>query len=168
MTSFPAFPNDSQSSNNRWYDQDPALKSALKQLRQAPDRYQAQIALNIIKIIVEHQIEADAQAPLQFDRPKTPTGHATWKQFFKDVFTQQSQEEAVKSLQSWMIEAGDERYGSHPDRRRRWYDVHESLSSAMQLLNDSPDELQRQLIPTIATMIEDTLSQTVPLTDEPV
>lgn len=48
------------SSNNlpqRWYDQDPALKRALEQLRSASDRYQAQVALNIIKIILEHQEE---------------------------------------------------------------------------------------------------------------
>lgn len=41
----------------RWYDQDPVLKRALEQLRGASDRYQAQVALNIIKIILEHQAE---------------------------------------------------------------------------------------------------------------
>lgn len=161
MSNFPSSEDEQASLQNRWYDQDPALKGVLKQLRHAPDRYQAQIALNIIKIIVEHQIEADAQGPLAFDKPKP--SDSNWKHFFRDVFASQSKEEAVKSLQSWMQESGDERYGSHPDRRRRWYDVHETLSSAMQLLNDSPDELQKQLIPSIATMVEETLSHVGPV-----
>ncbi|MEB3245872.1 MAG: hypothetical protein VKJ06_07815 [Vampirovibrionales bacterium] len=41
----------------RWYDRDPALSRAIQSLRQASDRHQAQIALNILKITVEHQIE---------------------------------------------------------------------------------------------------------------
>lgn len=41
----------------RWYDRDPALKGALDQLRNAADKYQAQVALNIIKVILEHQTE---------------------------------------------------------------------------------------------------------------
>ncbi len=45
----------------RWYDEDPALSKALEQLRHAPDKYQAQVALNIIQIIVEHQMEAQAE-----------------------------------------------------------------------------------------------------------
>lgn len=45
--------------SGRWYDQDPVLKNAMEALRQAPDRYQAQIALNIIMISLEHQIESE-------------------------------------------------------------------------------------------------------------
>ncbi len=47
----------------RWYDRDPALSRALDHLRQASDAYQAQVALNIIKIIVEHQAAEDADEP---------------------------------------------------------------------------------------------------------
>lgn len=43
----------------RWYDADPALSQALASLRNASDKYQAQLALNIILIIVEHQIEGE-------------------------------------------------------------------------------------------------------------
>lgn len=43
----------------RWYDADPALSQALASLRGASDKYQAQLALNIILIIVEHQIEGE-------------------------------------------------------------------------------------------------------------
>jgi hypothetical protein len=38
---------------------DPVLDRALGQLRLASDRYEAQISLNIIKIIAEHQMEAE-------------------------------------------------------------------------------------------------------------
>ena len=42
---------------------DPVLERALQQLRLASDRYQAQISLNIIKILVEHQMEAEEPPP---------------------------------------------------------------------------------------------------------
>ncbi|HEY9745390.1 MAG TPA: hypothetical protein V6C99_04145 [Oculatellaceae cyanobacterium] len=107
----------------RWYDQDPVLARAIEQLRTAPDRYQAQVALNIIKIIVEHQIELETDLP-------------------------------VEDLDS----ALNYRRGMQADHRhRRWYDMHETLSSAMRLLEDCPDDLQRRVIPSIANMIENTL-----------
>jgi hypothetical protein len=43
----------------RWYDRDPALSRAFKSLQQAPGSIQAQIALNLIKIIIEHQMELE-------------------------------------------------------------------------------------------------------------
>lgn len=107
---------------NRWYDQDPVLHLAIEQLRTAPDRYQAQVALNIIKIIVEHQIEMETELPV---------------------------EDLDSALQ---YRRGERRH------HRRWYDVHETLSSAMKLLEDCPDDLQRKVIPSIALMIENTLS----------
>ena len=45
--------------------------------------------------------------------------------------------------------------------RRRWYDVNETLHSAMNLLQDCPPELQQQLIPSIARMIEQTLVESI-------
>jgi hypothetical protein len=107
----------------RWYDNDPALKNALDQLRNSSDQHQAQIALNIIKIIVEHQMEAETAIHVEdLNRalPLAPSQEA------------QSQ-------------------------RRRWYDVHETLSSAIQLLLDSPPDLQQRLIPSLVQMIESTL-----------
>jgi hypothetical protein len=110
-------------SNNRWYDKDPALARALEQLRHAPDNYQAQVALNIIKIIVEHQMEEGAS---EHDPSQPSTTARNWD---------------------------DEQ------THRRWYDVHETLSSAIQLLADSPPDLQQRLIPSIAQMIEATLNR---------
>ena len=109
----------------RWYDRDPALSRAMEQLRTAPDKYQAQVALNIIKIIVEHQMEDDAcGAPED------------------------------------MLAAGMQQ--TDPARCRRWYDVHEALRSAMQLLCDCPDDLQQRVIPSVARMIETTLAEKIP------
>jgi hypothetical protein len=45
--------------NSRWYDKDPALKEAMCLLENATQKQQAQVALNIIKIILEHQAESN-------------------------------------------------------------------------------------------------------------
>ena len=41
----------------RWYDKDPVLSSAVKTLEQSDDDAQIKISLNLIKIIIEHNIE---------------------------------------------------------------------------------------------------------------
>ncbi|HNW25692.1 MAG TPA: hypothetical protein PKI94_02765 [Candidatus Gastranaerophilaceae bacterium] len=41
----------------RWYDKDPVLSSAMKTLENSDDETQIKIALNLIKIIIEHNIE---------------------------------------------------------------------------------------------------------------
>ena len=40
----------------RWYDKDPVLSSAMKTLEETNDETQIKIALNLIKIITEHNI----------------------------------------------------------------------------------------------------------------
>lgn len=44
-------------SSRRWYDRDPVLSSAMKTLEQSDDDAQIKISLNLIKIIIEHNIE---------------------------------------------------------------------------------------------------------------
>lgn len=41
----------------RWYDKDPVLSSAIKTLEESDDDAQIKISLNLIKIIIEHNIE---------------------------------------------------------------------------------------------------------------
>lgn len=41
----------------RWYDKDPVLSQAVGTLEQSDDATQIRIALNLIKIIIEHNIE---------------------------------------------------------------------------------------------------------------
>lgn len=117
--------NSNSDPGNRWYDQDPILARAIEQLRNAENKHQAQIALNIIKIIVEHQIELETDLPVE------------------DLDSALNYRSATESGR----------------RHRRWYDLHETLSSAMQLLHDCPDDLQQRVIPVIADMIEKTLTQ---------
>lgn len=111
---------------NRWYDSDPVLQRALGQLRQATDKQQAQVALNIIKIVVEHQLEDQSSMAIE------------------DL------DSALPYRRSW----DDHR------QHRRWYDMHETLSSAIQLLGDCPEDLQVKIIPSIAQMIEKTIQST--------
>ena len=40
----------------RWYDKDPVLSSAMKTLEESDDETQIKVALNLIKIITEHNI----------------------------------------------------------------------------------------------------------------
>lgn len=42
----------------RWYDKDPVLSSAMKTLEESDDETQIKISLNLIKIIIEHNIES--------------------------------------------------------------------------------------------------------------
>jgi hypothetical protein len=119
----------------RWYDRDPALSGAMEQLRNAADKYQAQIALNIINIVVEHLIEEASDSPL------SDNGIGNLQLLYDQVGIKPSQSSQAHSANT----------------RRRWYDVNETLRSAMQLLQDCPDELQQKIIPSIATMIDQTL-----------
>ncbi len=125
----PAFEDSSSDKprQNRWYDKDPVLHRAIEQLRESTDRQQAQIALNIIKIVIEHQMETATDIPSEHMNSVLPF--------------QSNAEKRVK--------------------HRRWYDVDETLSSAMQLLRDCPDDLQKRLIPSICFMIENTLMASV-------
>lgn len=118
--------------HKRWYDQDPVLSRAMEQLRSAPDKYQAQIALNIIKIIIEHQIEEQIQE-------RNLQGSAVFHNI-DDVMAHV-------------------RANRHHHQYRRWYDMHEALSSAIQLLQDCPDDLQNRVVPSIGEMIQSTLEE---------
>lgn len=44
-------------SARRWYDKDPVLSSAIQTLEESDDETQIKISLNLIKIIIEHNIE---------------------------------------------------------------------------------------------------------------
>jgi hypothetical protein len=148
---YPAMSDDSSNEHNlnvnpvdgkRWYDQDPALNRAMEQLRLSPDKYQAQIALNIIKIIVEHQIELHAQAVVAGAEKNSEGVDLVAPPMALTVEDVLAQARGTRNMQAY----------------RRWYDMHETLSSAIQLLSDCPDDLQQRVIPSIALMIEQTLT----------
>ena len=43
--------------HRRWYDKDPVLSEAVRTLEETDDQTQIKVALNLIKIIIEHNIE---------------------------------------------------------------------------------------------------------------
>ena len=43
----------------RWYDQDPLLSKTMKILKESSDDFQIKMAINLIKIIIEHHIDDD-------------------------------------------------------------------------------------------------------------
>ncbi|MGD9581351.1 MAG: hypothetical protein AB7V50_08250 [Vampirovibrionia bacterium] len=45
--------------SRRWYDKDPVLSKAMTTLSATDDKVQIQIALNLIKIVIEHKIEEE-------------------------------------------------------------------------------------------------------------
>jgi hypothetical protein len=54
------FKKEIMNSNRRWYDRDPILSKAMKILETTDDKFQIQVALNLIKIIIEHNIESNS------------------------------------------------------------------------------------------------------------
>ncbi len=43
----------------RWYDQDPLLSKSMKILKESSDDFQIKMAINLIKVIIEHHIDDD-------------------------------------------------------------------------------------------------------------
>ena len=53
----------------RWYDKDPILQRSMQTLENSDDESQIKIALNLIKIIIEHNISNEEYTPeLKKDR----------------------------------------------------------------------------------------------------
>lgn len=119
---------NSQPFVSRWYDRDPALSQALALLKQADTRYHAQVAINIIKVIIEHQ---------QLD--------ALHRSHQAETTSVEAALEHAKTLNQQVAS-------------RRWFDADESLRSAMLLLQAMPDDAQQSVIPAIARHIETTLA----------
>lgn len=52
-----------QAKQRRWYDKDPLLSMAMKTLEKSSDENQIRLAMHLIKVINEHNIEVDAASP---------------------------------------------------------------------------------------------------------
>ena len=90
-------------SARRWYDKDPVLSSAMKTLEESGDDTQIKIALNLIKIITEHNIEDSKYEEVSDIINATEVDLATQK-------------------------------------RNRWYDLDETLRTAISMLQNCPAE----------------------------
>lgn len=100
----------------RWYDKDPVLSQAMKTLEMSDDETQIKIALNLIKIIIEHNIEND-----EF--------------------------EAVEDLISAVAS------GQSDSRNGRWYDLDNTLKTAMHMLQNCPEATQHEIAKEMAKMV---------------
>ena len=67
----------------RWYDRDPLLSKAMKILETSGDKFQIQVAINLIKIVIEHKIENNTLTTVEdimraVEDGKTEKGNSRW------------------------------------------------------------------------------------------
>lgn len=67
----------------RWYDKDPVLSRSMRTLELSDDKTQIQVALNIIKIIIEHNIAYSEYSGVEeiidaVDEGLVNQGHSRW------------------------------------------------------------------------------------------
>ena len=100
----------------RWYDQDPVLSSAMQTLEESGDDTQIKIALNLIKIITEHNIE-DSQY-----------------------------EEVTDIINATEVDLATQ-------KRNRWYDIDETVRTAISMLQNCPSETRHAIAVEMAKMV---------------
>ncbi len=76
----------------RWYDKDPVLSDSMKTLEQSDDKTQIQVALNVIKIIIEHNIAYSEYSSVEeiidaVDEGLVEKGHNRWYDIEKTLRT---------------------------------------------------------------------------------
>ena len=115
--------------HRRWYDKDPVLSQAVQTLEHSDDETQIRIALNLIKIIIEHNIEDEK---------------------FEAV------EDIINAVGS----------GIDDNRKGRWYDIDNTLRTAMNMLQNCPEATQRIIAKEMAKMVVDKIKTNEDDTDE--
>ena len=115
--------------HRRWYDKDPVLSQAVETLEQSDDETQIRIALNLIKIIIEHNIEDEK---------------------FEAV------EDIINAVGS----------GLDDNRKGRWYDIDTTLRTAMNMLQNCPEDTQKVIAKEMAKMVVDVIKKDEDSDDE--
>ncbi|MBQ3310590.1 hypothetical protein IJG72_00790 [bacterium] len=108
--------------HRRWYDKDPVLSQAMNTLEHSDDETQIKIALNLIKIIIEHNMES---------------------------YKYESVEDVISAVQS----------GQSDSRNGRWYDINETLRTAMTMLQNCPEATQSLIAKEMAKMVIDKIKE---------
>ena len=103
-------------STRRWYDKDPVLSSAMKTLEESNDDTQIKIALNLIKIITEHNL------------------------------TEASYEEVSDIINATEVDLSTQ-------KRNRWYDIDETLRTAISMLQNCPEDTRKVIAVEMAKMV---------------
>lgn len=102
----------------RWYDKDPILSKTMSVLQTSTDEDQIRMSINLIKIIIEHNIEGKS-------------------------FT--SIEDIMAAVNDGVIEKGN----------ARWYDMDNTVRTAIQMLENCPEEMRNSIAKKMAAMIVD-------------
>lgn len=115
--------------HRRWYDKDPVLSEAVKTLEETDDQTQIRVALNLIKIIIEHNIE----------------------------------DERFEAVDDIINAVGS---GLDDNRRGRWYDIDTTLRTAMNMLQNCPEDTQKVIAKEMAKMVVDAIKKDEDAEDE--
>lgn len=108
--------------HRRWYDKDPVLSEAVRTLEETDDQTQIRVALNLIKIIIEHNIE----------------------------------DEKYEAVDDIINAVGS---GLDDNRRGRWYDIDTTLRTAMNMLQNCPEDTQKVIAKEMAKMVVDKIKK---------
>lgn len=101
---------------SRWYDKDPILSMSMKTLQNTDDASQIKIALNLIKVIIEHNIESSE---------------------FEGV------EDILSAVEDGMTKRGN----------ARWYDLDETIRTAIQMLEACSSEARQKIATEMANLV---------------
>ncbi len=115
--------------HRRWYDKDPVLSEAVRTLEETDDQTQIRVALNLIKIIIEHNIE----------------------------------DERFEAVDDIINAVGS---GLDDNRRGRWYDIDTTLRTAMNMLQNCPEDTQKVIAKEMAKMVVDAIKKDEDSDDE--
>ncbi len=102
----------------RWYDKDPVLSRSMRTLEFSDDKTQIQVALNIIKIIIEHNLAYSEYSSVEdlidaVDDGLMKKGHSRWYDIDRTLHTaitmlEESSEdvqiEVAKKMAKWVVD----------------------------------------------------------------
>lgn len=106
----------------RWYDKDPILSKSMKTLRESDDETQIKVALNLIKIIIEHNISENTYAAV---------------------------EDIMSAVEDGTLEKG----------QSRWYDIDNTVRTAINMLENSPVVVQKSVAKEMAKMVVEEITK---------
>ena len=108
--------------HRRWYDKDPVLSEAVRTLEETDDQTQIRVALTLIKIIIEHNIE----------------------------------DEKFEAVDDIINAVGS---GLDDNKRGRWYDIDTTLRTAMNMLQNCPEDTQKVIAKEMAKLVVDKIKK---------
>lgn len=90
-------------SARRWYDRDPILSKTMRILETTDDEFQIKMSINLIKVIIEHNIESDDFKSIDdimsaVDDGRIEKGNSRWYDIDKTVKT------AIQMLENCPVE----------------------------------------------------------------